>query len=261
MLTKNIASLTLGTVLFVANSCFGGIITTLTTNYSGGSSGSGAMFDVVVGSQDLKIVGWELHMRLLRIYNMELYTIPHSWVGSADNSGPWTLAGTASAFGTGPFVGTPVNFGELVLHANTSTGIYITAIDPSTGFDAIFDFNSTSSQSPNYFSGQIGDNIASNSDLTIHAGALVSRYPFGDGLPYSHTGGFTPRTVWNGAISYEVVALVEPSPVAVPEPSPAIALSLIICLVVWRRTKPRKELFNSLKEYKSSKVMNLTESL
>ena len=151
----------------------------LTTTYAGGNGQSGNMFDIVASSA-VTVTGLDVNIDATCDIEVYILTGGGSHVGQEQNSGAWTLVGTATGVASnGAGVASPV---ALVLNvsiaAGATQGFYVTSSNGTV-------FNYTNGTS-------VGAVAGSNADMMITEGT-GNAYPFG--------GIFSPR-VWNGTVYY-----------------------------------------------------------
>ncbi|MEM7735043.1 MAG: hypothetical protein AAF267_04565 [Deinococcota bacterium] len=149
----------------------------LATTFAGGNGQAGNMFDVTtVGTNDVTITQFYLHVDDTSSYNVNVYFKAGSYVGFDQNPGAWTLFDTVTVTGQG--VGNPSPMlltNTLTIPAGQTYGIYI----------------------------DLGSN-----DLDYTTGANtytdgVIQIDTGVGKVTNFGATYSPRT-WNGAICYSI---------------------------------------------------------
>ena len=142
-----------------------------TTQVGGNSCGGGNMFDIVTGSNPIRVTSFDITPEIFGAQNVNVYYRVGTYLGNETNAGAWILLGTYPINGPGRvLLNMPV--AALNLLPSTTYGIYI-------NFDASY---------------TNGTNTYSNSDLTINTGAgLCSAF-----------GGLTATRTFNGVVRYQV---------------------------------------------------------
>ena len=112
-------------------------------------------------------------------FQLDVFTVPGTYVGNEANMGAWTLVGTGLGTAAGLNVPTPVDISDFSLAAGT-VGVAIRLTGAANA----------------YTNGTGANQVYINADFTLTAGA-AENVPFT--LPI-----FTPR-VWNGTIYYNCV--------------------------------------------------------
>ncbi|MEO8268698.1 MAG: PEP-CTERM sorting domain-containing protein [Aureliella sp.] len=175
----------------------------LTTQYSGGNSQSGNMFDVKVFANPLLVTSLDLNLTS-GTWNIELYSKVGSYEGFESDALAWTLIDSVSSVtSNGANIATPVDFLDFGLLSSTTYGLYVT----STSIGPIMLYTDGTG---------VGNVAASNSDLEILEGA---------GTAYAFGSSYTPR-IWNGTVHYDV-GTVSP----VPEPTSIAMFGIGACVM------------------------------
>ncbi|HUM47036.1 MAG TPA: GEVED domain-containing protein, partial [Chitinophagales bacterium] len=153
----------------------------LPTTFIGGNAGDGNMFDITA-INTIVITGFEGHLGLGQISNVELYYKKGSYQGYENDATAWIFFGAQNNIaGEGIGVPTPYPFNlNLTIPAGTTYSFYITSTSPVIHYT--YGTNS-------------GSVFASDNNLLVAEGNVIS-YPFGTaGEPVE----------WNGMIHYTTV--------------------------------------------------------
>ena len=180
----------------------------ITTTFVSNNEGDGNMFDVATSVNNVRITNLSVHtFAETGTQTLYLYTRTGTFLGNESSSAGWTLHDTVVVNNAA----TPVNMDilDFDLGANSISGFYVVG--------------DLSNSSLRYTNG--GFSVA-DADLTLSGGVGIS---FRGGNHFSPAAGtvFSPRT-WNGSITYDVLAVPEPS-------SAALILGALGLLVVGRR--------------------------
>ncbi len=155
---------------------------TLTTSLSTNNNQQGVMFDLTVGTSNLRITGFDIFTQTTNTFDVELYMKSGTWVGSDTTPADWTLVGSTNLTGGGASTLVFLDTADFTLAANSTFALYLTTV-------SIF-------ESIRYTSGTAtGSLLAGNSDLTIYEGA---------GKAYAFSTTYAPRD-FTGTIYYDVV--------------------------------------------------------
>lgn len=170
-------------VATVAGAASAQSITTLFSRNNNGSAGGAVYFDIVVGSNPIKITGLDTNTNALVPFGFAVHTRIGTSVGFENQPGQWALATNGTGQGMGIDQPSPVTLNSAIqLAANTTYGIALVI-----GAQGSHHYSGTGT-SP--LPGQLQ---YSNADLTLNLGSALN-IPF-SGAP------FRPR-IWNGTIYY-----------------------------------------------------------
>jgi hypothetical protein len=185
-----------------------GFSASLTTSFVTNNSASANVFDVISLGNSLLVTSLELNLSD-GTHTIALYTKPGTWVGSDNTAGDWTLVDTVTDLvSNGPDSSTLAVFADFQLSASSTTGFYLTLIDPVGSNDLLYSTGTG-----------VGNILASNSDLEILEGAGKQADLF-SGIT------FTPRS-WSGTINYTVI----------PVPPALFLFGSALGLLAWTRRK------------------------
>jgi hypothetical protein len=150
----------------------------ITSGTSGGQAEHGAVFDILIGADDLVITALELHLKRGN-QDLELYVRAGGYEGFTSSIDGWTLW-DAAEFSTAHGSGVPTSWdvADRAFSATQTYGIYVT-----TRGDGSMTFSNGTEE---------GAVAVSEAALTIFQGGAVA-YLFDDAD--------TPRT-WNGSITF-----------------------------------------------------------
>jgi len=185
----------------------------ITTTFAQNDSGSGAMFDLTIGTTRITVNSLSVLDDASSALTLDVYIKSGSYVGFDTTPAAWTLASTTAVpTGAGATTPTNVTLTPFTLAAGQTYGIYVTFTTTVGGPEMLY---------------TRGSNTYSNSNVTLSAGEGLN------GL-FGATSVFPGRT-WDGTINYTLATS------AVPEPT-----SLALCalgapgLLLLRRRYLRK---------------------
>jgi hypothetical protein len=159
-------------------------ITTLFSANNGGSLGGAVYFDITVGPNPIRIVGFDTNTAETVAFDWTVYTKPETSVGFESDPTAWTQVSTGQGQGMGRDIPSPVECEAFMLEADTRYGIAL-VMGPQAGHDYSGTGSSPSPGLPQY----------SNDDVTLDLGSATN-------VPFSGSP-FRPR-IWNGTIYYQV---------------------------------------------------------
>jgi|TARA_R110002153_G_scaffold79322_1_gene202503 hypothetical protein len=182
-----------GVVLSVTGFANAGVISTLYGADNSGSFGGAVYFDLMVGSQDLSITGFDLNTNEQDAFSdFQVWLLNGTTSQANQTSSSWLQAATGSGTGAGLNNVTMVTLSNnFSLNSNTLYGFALVA-GSTFGHD--------------YTNGDGSNQNFSNSDLSLTLGTATNS-PFTGSV-------FNPR-VWNGTIRYDVVTSDVPAPTSI----------------------------------------------
>jgi len=169
----------------------------LATTYSGNEVQYGNMFDIFASSgSDISIHGMDIHTVSVGLEIVEVWRRKDTHVGYERRPGAWQLLGTSEVQGNGKDVASSLSsaaFDPIEVSADSRTALYV-VLKSSPSLLYSIDANA-----------KTGDLYTSNSHLSIYVGV---------GMQYGFNGKY-PNRVWNGALHYQVLTTLPPSPATV----------------------------------------------
>jgi hypothetical protein len=162
---------------------------TLVSTFAGGIGQAGNMFDVQA-KMDISITGFDLHIAVEKMVQIEIYTKAATFIGSETDCSKWKLIANISVFSSGLDVSTQLpmdSFEPVLVRRDRTQAFYITLLS-GTGMRYSY---GNGTRLP----------VAYDDYLVIFEGA---------GKGYScggSNGGTFWNRVWNGAIHYEPAAV------------------------------------------------------
>lgn len=170
--------------LAAAAACFAApaVAAMITSGTSGGKGEHGAVFDILIGANDLVITALDLHLERGK-QDLELYVRAEGYEGFTSSIDGWTLWDAAEIGTTrGAGVSTSWDVADRTFSAAQTYGIYVT-----TRGDGSMTFSKGTEE---------GAVAVSEAALTIFQGRAVE---------YMFDSADTPRT-WNGSITFDRAA-------------------------------------------------------
>ncbi|MFT4793606.1 MAG: hypothetical protein ACJAVR_002360 [Paracoccaceae bacterium] len=186
----------------------------ITSGTSGGQGAHGAVFDILIGADDLVITALELHLKRGN-QDLELYVLAGGYEGFTSSIDGWTLW-DAAEFSTTHGSGVPTSWdvADWAFSATQTYGIYVT-----TRGDGSMTFSKGTEE---------GAVAVSEAALTIFQGRAVE---------YMFDSADTPRT-WNGSITFDSAAgVVGVSAVPLPGSLPLAMAGFAALAAIARRAR------------------------